>query len=305
MLKKTHLFPNFRIFLPLLPLVCPVLLFGCQWANPQTEMVSSGSTSPVAPPEVTQPNPQDQSPPNKIAVVIDKSVSIQANRIRAVTLNDLNPVFDLIQQYGGELALIAVCDDSNRPASRLRISQPPQFKTEQWKNIRKPTPPPDNSNAFQLLELKEQYSKNIANFNHAQTENRQLLAEHNQEIAQWKATVKQQVQEFRRELKPLLSQPLHCQSTDIWGAIKRVNLFLSEDTSIWSIKPTKYAVFISDGVDTVKRQPVSLEATEILLVNGSGSVGVFQTLPHKAFESPESAFYFLTNHTQGYSNHAK
>ena len=81
-----------------------------------------------------------------------------------------------------------------------------------------------------------------------------------------------------------------CPTTDLWGAIARADLILAEPTTVWSVSPTKYALFITDGIDTVGQPEVTFTSElEVILINGSGNTGIFSRLPHSRFESTMSA----------------
>ncbi|MCL2933565.1 MAG: hypothetical protein MGG11_15330 [Trichodesmium sp. MAG_R03] len=71
-------------------------------------------------------------------------------------------------------------------------------------------------------------------------------------------------------------------------------MFLIESEWTWRQTPQEFTVFITDGLDNVGIQPAELKSnTEVLLVNGAGSKGIFENIDHKAFESVPAAFQYL------------
>jgi hypothetical protein len=258
-----------------------------------TSQVSNNETPPAK--AAPLPAPKKQLPsPVRMALTIDYSGSASRNRILPLTLNHLQPLFHVLQQYGGEIALIPICSDSNRPAYRLRISEPPKMDQTTWKTLPKPTPPPDEANPFELQELVENYRQELQQYNDAQTVNANLLEQHQQTTNQWKEETQKAIQRYQEQIKPILERPATCQETDVSGAVERAELFLGEDTTIWVRPPENFLLLITDGLDTRNKTQIRLKTSpQVLVVNGTGSEGVLSEIPHKSFESNRAAFDYL------------
>lgn len=268
--------------------------------NPQKSLIPASPEQPIAVlPGVDIDKILEQQgshpAPIRIVVAMDFTGSREKHRILSLTLEDLQPLFALLKKVGGEIAFLAICESSNRPALRLHLESPPRLNAQDFQRVAAPVPPDKNGNPFQLEEQQKQYEKEFAAYNQIQLANQQKLEAHKQQLARWQSAADTKIQQYQAQLKPLLSQPSNCQHTDIGGAVTRANLFLAEDTSTWSVPPKNYAVFITDGLDTVGQKPVAFNGeTEVFLVNGSGSKGVLAQLPHKSFESPTAAFRYLS-----------
>ena len=106
---------------------------------------------------------------------------------------------------------------------------------------------------------------------------------------------KQKIERLKTQIKPLLEQPAKCQETDLKTAIAKVALIAQEPRVV---KGKQFALFVTDGIDdvfgTTKRPTAKLpEDMEVLLVNGTGSSGIFADISHKRFESVDSAVNYI------------
>ncbi len=240
----------------------------------------------------SQPSPVQ---PLAISIINDVTGSAPEHRIQPVTLDQLKPIFDHLKQHGGEVAFISICDDSNRPALRITLDEPPrQLSASDLINPQPPVSPDKKGNPLKMTELVREYEAKIPNYQKDLNQDLQTVEQHKEQIQKGQTESEQKLKQSEEQIKLLLSQTPNCQNTDIWGAVTRTNLFLNEDRSNWTHRPQRYAVFITDGLHNTSHQPVQIESkTEILLVNGSGSVGVFQNLDYKSFESAPAAFRYL------------
>ncbi len=238
--------------------------------------------------------------PVKIGAMLDKSGSANSTRVEQPGVEHFQKLLPLLLENGGELAVGVICDDSNRSLVRVRIEPRPVLVASGFHNPQMPQSPEDGGNAFDLQERRQEYKQELAVYNEQLETDRQTLENHRQELQRWESESEERIKRFVPQLEPLLQRPVNCQGTDIWGAIARTNLFLNENDAVWSQSPRRFAVFITDGIHEAegKRTTIGGE-TEVLLINGSASAGVFKNLKHQAFESVSSAFLYLTETANG------
>lgn len=238
--------------------------------------------------------------PVKVGAMLDKSGSATWTRVEQPQVQDFQKLLPLLQENGGELAVGVICDDSNRSLVRVRIEPPPVLAAGDFNNPQMPVSPEDGGNAFELQERRQQYRQELAAYNERLEADRQILENHRQELREWESQSEERIKRFVPQLEPLLERPVDCPGTDIWGAIARTNLFLNENDAVWSRSPRRFAVFITDGIHEAEGKETAIGGgTEVLLINGSASAGVFKDVKHQAFESVSSAFLYLTETANG------
>lgn len=228
----------------------------------------------------------------------DQSGSMVHHRVQPPTEEDLKPVLTYIQHHGGELAIAPICSQSNIPLKRVRVTPPPRLNSAQFHN---PAPPESlketEANPFLLEDKLRAYQPE---YEKLKASDLQTLATYRHQHQIWQKQSEAALGAFQGQLKSLLAQPGNCAETDITGALKRANLFLSEDASVWPKSPRRFVLFVTDGLDTQSTETVFLQRdAELLLINGSGSTGVFSHLDHKPFESVRAAIDYLIVKTQG------
>ena len=238
---------------------------------------------------------QPQSPPVKIVILTDKTGSANWTRIQQPQLQDFQLLSHLLNKNGGEIAVGTFCYDSNRPLARVRVEQQPLLVKATFNHPVTPVEPTNQGNAFIYRQHKDEYKQQLAEYQTLSQKDLQILAAHNNSVQQWQSQSEVKIQEFMTsQLQPILSQPVDCGSSDIQGGINRAELFLAESDATWRQTPQKFAVFITDGLDNVGIQAAEFETNaEVLLVNGTGSQGIFENIEHKAFESVSAAFQYL------------
>lgn len=228
-----------------------------------------------APPEqrvAAAPVPQP-TPPVKIACLADKTASTGWTRVQQVTVEDLDPIIDLVCDRGGELAVGLIRDSSNRGLVRLSVPQPPEAPTE----------PDQHMNPFLLAEVQAAYTKK--------------LRAYQEDLNQQRARVEERLSEFSEQLQQLLEQPADAQRTDVWGAIVRGELFMGEPDDAWKVPPRKYIIAATDGLDNVRQKKVGLQSgARLLIVNSSASLGDLTVLKPLRFESVSSAVQYLVSY---------
>ncbi len=257
---------------------------------PQEEAAIAQESSSV---DVPAPAP----PPFKVVMLLDFSGSSNQHRVQHPTPETLQPVLEALSTSGGAIAVGAICNDSNQPFTRIAIDEPPVFPAEQLHNPTFPTPVDETAvNPLRLPEKQREFEVALADFNHLTAEDKALLKQHEERMAAHQAASQAKIRTFTTAITPLLTRPTDCTQTDLWGGLQRTDLLLSEDSSMWSTQPDFYLLVVSDGLDTGGKSAATLGSNpEILLVNGSGSVGVFADLEHKAFESVDAAIAYLAS----------
>lgn len=209
--------------------------------------------------------------PIKVALLGDKTSSTELSRTQQIQADDLQPLVELISRCGGELALGFVTDDSNRSLVRLRVEVPDAA----------PEPPKLNGvPPFEAARLQDDYRKK--------------KAEHERRMAKWDEQTARHKARFERNAREWLTKQPGFTSSDVWGALQRAELFIEEAPASWPAAPQRYILLVSDGEDNASRPEVTLSAeTQLILVNGSASVGDLQRLNPHRFESLDSATRYI------------
>ncbi len=241
-----------------IPVVLALALIGCE----------GGSATPTPASSSNQP-----APPVKIVCLPDKTASTHWTRVQQVTVEDFDPLIELVCRRGGELAVGLIRDSSNRGLLRLLVPQPPEAPVE----------PDRRMNPFLLAELQAAYTKKMRAYQ--------------EDLNQQRTRVEEAVSEFSEQLETLLAQPANAQRTDVWGAITRGELFMGEPDDAWKVEPRKYVIAVTDGLDNVRKQKVEMRSgARLLMVNSSASLGDLAALEPVRFESVSSAVQYLLSH---------
>ncbi|MCY7391952.1 MAG: hypothetical protein LH647_10830 [Leptolyngbyaceae cyanobacterium CAN_BIN12] len=237
-----------------------------------------------------QANPAE---PVMIAIGIDQSGSMEDARVQDTNFKDFQTLLQKLEARGGEIAFSAICDRSNRPLVRVLIPHPPQLNP----TLTLPNPPAPLSkdgNPFEKDEREQAYAKTMADYNPQVEAVRQQLEVYKKSMAEHQQTIKQVIAKQSPQIESILKSPRNCQSTDIQNSIDRANLFFKEPSDRWQKKPKRFALFITDGLDSFSMTPTNLAAdTRVVVVNGSKSVGIFDKIKHERFESPKEAIRHL------------
>lgn len=267
-------------------LVAVTGLSACDQTALKSALIESPSTIPVSLSNPNTSNPsRKNSHPEIILVAIDNSLSTAPSQIPRVTVDNFTPLIKLVEQNGGEIRVVIICNNSDKRLYNLYMPEPP---TEN----QPPTPLPKAGeiNPLFLPKLQKQHQQEIAAYQQQQETYKKSMVARQQEA-------QQKSQEFTTKLSEVLKQPPTCYSTDIIGMIKRGDLFLNE-TGNWQQPPRKTALLITDGLETVKKHPGKIEFSsrpQILLVSSGGQSGILQQLlgNSKPYESIEGAIRFI------------
>jgi hypothetical protein len=213
--------------------------------------------------------------PIKIVVFQDKTGSANTTRTEQLTELEFASPISLLRCAGGELAVGIVDDVSNTSLARLRIEPPPTLEVEG-----------QASNVF------ERAQQDAAS--------QQRLNDYNQAVNKWRAETDKRVGVFLAQISKVLQQRPNAKMTNVWSAVSRADLFLSESDATWPRPTRRYAIFNSDGVDTARSKPIAIKSgAQLIVVNGIGSTGVFQSLNPERFESIQAAFQFISAKEMG------
>ncbi|OYD87589.1 hypothetical protein CDG77_28540 [Nostoc sp. 'Peltigera membranacea cyanobiont' 213] len=278
----------------LFALAAGICLNGCNESAPlsagdtKLSNLHTQATSKLAEIQAMQP---PIAPPSIVNIGIDQSGSMQTARVAEAKLTDVELVLKSLSRTGGTFAMSSICDRSDRPLIRTTFPEPPRLNITAI-----PAPPqrPDTSrgNPFKHQKELKTYYKDAKTYPEQITAIYTQLNSYQQQIEQYYTNNQQRINALKSQLQTVFKQPRNCQATDIQRAVQRANWLFNEPNTL-SQMPRKYAVFITDGLDTFSVQPIQLKADQVVLVNGSSDVGVFQSIEHQRFESPNAAFSTL------------
>ncbi|MEA5554829.1 hypothetical protein VB713_28300 [Anabaena cylindrica UHCC 0172] len=229
--------------------------------------------------------------PLRIVILIDKSSSMSGARVESVTLKDIEPIFQTLKSHGGEIAIGQICEDSNKPLKRLQIPDIKALKSIDLNNT--PKPQRDNTGgSFDKVEKEKKYQKKLEQYQKEIDGNVKTLEQHQQDLAKRLKDAEAEITKFQADIQPLLNERTNCGATDVWGGIKRSEVFLQEDSQIWHNSPRKFAVLISDGFHNTGVKPITVKGdSQYILVNGlSEKVPELNELKVKYFGSPSATF---------------
>jgi hypothetical protein len=273
---KKHL-----VFLLLLVVIgsLPLLLIGCERLsrNSTQSVPAQFATTTLAKPTALKfAKVQIQSTaPLRIVLLQDVSRSTLWTSTPRTNWADLEILISVVARRGGEIAVGLI---SNRPVPLVRVSLDP-FLVE----------PPQSSettrNPFIAAEQRSVYQRQLSAYTAERT--------------RWQANTDERAAEFKRKVLPLLGQPADAPATDVWGALAQAELFLHEPQGGSAPAPDCFLVIASDGIDTVHRQPITLQSgTKVIVVTGAMGVGVLNRFNVTRFESPGAAVRWINQEVQ-------
>lgn len=203
--------------------------------------------------------------PTLYAVFDDKSGSVTSARITPLREQDLLALVENLRLTGGELAFGLIGESTDRPLLRLRVPVPPSRPTK--REVR---------NAFERAEQDALFQEQ--------------LEKYEADVRRWKAEVDQRVDVFINAVRPRLEEKATAKRSPINSALTRAELYLNEPVSTWPKAPHRYIVLNSDAIDTTKSAPATIKSgATLVIVNGSGSLGVLEPLNPLRFESVQAA----------------
>jgi hypothetical protein len=208
--------------------------------------------------------------PLLISVLDDKTKSMRTARSTPIQERDLLEILALLRESGGELSFGVVGETTSLPLLRVRIPSPPLLPNK-----------PADDNAFVRAEKSAEFSASTKRY---ETDYRQ-----------WEASVNERVNDFLAVARQRLAAPVNDRTSPVSEALTRAQLFLGEQSG-WSENSRRMIVLQSDCQDTTTHKPVEIKAnTTILVVNGTGSLGVLADVQPKPLqlEAMSAALEFI------------
>jgi hypothetical protein len=195
----------------------------------------------------------------------DMSRSTGTTGTPTVTEPDLRALVDgVLLACGGELSLGEIGSNSFQPLERLLIAEPQ----------RAPARPTLDENPFIRANQLEQFA----------TAQRAWEAAHRERLV----LARKNVDTFFTRVGPSLVRPRNQNATDIFGAIERGLLALSEPSKGWSVAPQKMMILATDGLHTTRRPPGKTPPGDVLLLI-IGTPGVLNKFSPTVFEGTAAA----------------
>ncbi|HKQ05963.1 MAG TPA: hypothetical protein VJ464_12575 [Blastocatellia bacterium] len=234
----------------------------------------AASLSGCARQKVEAPPAPRPAPSLKVAILQDKSGSVDSTRTPRITMAQFEILIAALLKRGGSLAFGFIDDDSNKSFTTLRVAAPPIAPSE----------PSKGGNPFKVAEAQAKYKEERARF------------EANEQ--RWSQQTGQAVEAFRSAVKPLIEDKRRSKATDIFGGLNRADLYLAENDPAYSSDnpPARVMLVISDGLDNMRRPMGEMRSqAQIILVNGSASVGVMKAFNAERFEGIEAALLHITD----------
>jgi len=214
--------------------------------------------------------------PLEVAVMQDKSRSSKEYRTPQLSVANLEPIIKQLRACGGELAVGLIRAESNRSLARLYVPQPDL----------PPLPPkPSREEAENAFEYDQAMMEHRKEHKKAKAARKRARARHRREV-------KKRVKAFKTKLAELLETAPNANYTDVWGGIRRAELFLAEPDAGYNTAPRKAMIIISDARDNAGKPPVEVpleSGAEMLLVNGAPSLGSLKKVEPTRFESIDGA----------------
>lgn len=212
----------------------------------------------------------------------DKSGSANEHRTPQLAVGDLKPIIKRLRACGGELAVGLIKEESNRSLTRLYLARP------DLKPLPEEPSREESDNVFAFDQAVMEYKNARAK---AEKVRATTLARHHR-------TTEQRIEAFTAEAADLLKTAPEARHTDVWGGIRRAELFLAEPEVGAGAAPRKVMIVISDALDNRGRTPVTLppeSGAQVLLVNSAPSLGAFENQTPKPvqMESIPSAVRYL------------
>ena len=208
-----------------------------------------------------------------IVVLFDKSVSISKHGIPEMTIEDFEPLLNLVKHNGGSFAVGAIQAFSDRPMPQLLIVDskpisPPKPTSEAYPND------------FHLYEAQRKYSEQEEAYN--------------KQLTEWEHKMSFQLDSFKSDFQILLNAPIDAKQTDIYGAINRASIYHQAHP-----KAYHFTLIISDGIDDVGNKLQDTDA-HVFLNYGSQEVSdKLRKLPNfKHLPTLQESVYHIQYHSK-------
>jgi hypothetical protein len=221
--------------------------------------------------------------PVKILLGIDLTTSSDANKVVTPAISQITDVAKVAMDRGGDVRVDSI--GSNSDTSMVAVSFP------EPENLLPPLESPPSKaevNPLSRLKLRKTYAAKQLAYATAQQQ-------HQQQATRRQADNQQKLDRFLAQVQPILKQRGSQNSTDIVGMVKRGNLFLNEPDPSKNREPSRIALLITDGLETLRKNPGTIEfaeRTDVVIVCGGGETGILQG---QHFESLDSAIRYISN----------
>ena len=207
--------------------------------------------------------------PFKIAILIDKTLSVSDHDVSELTMNDVDRLVRKLRDISGELALGIIHSESDLVLRRLRIT-------------RRPVEPIMERENNPLLRMKKRRSY------------RERLAVFEADLDTWTNRTEAEIARWRDQIAPLLTQEPDAQATDFYGAVGRALFFLTENNSLWEREPIKVLLVLSDCEDTIGKNSWQVPSDCIVvLVTDIENREALSDFDAYTFENAEAAVYHI------------
>jgi hypothetical protein len=253
---------------------------GC--AITRTKPAIGATSTPVVSNDITPKNIAATTikAPVKILVAIDLTTSSDENKVPTPTISQMKDIAKVAMEHGGDVRVDAI--ESNSDKSMVAVSFPqPEAVLPALEPLSE-----DNVNPLDRPKLRQAYAEKQRTYTVAQQQ-------YQQRTARRQADNQQQLDRFLAQVQPILKKRGTYNSTDIVGMVKRGNLFLNEPDPSKTREPQRIALLITDGVETVRRNPDKIkfaDRTDVTIVGCEKGI-----LPGQQFESLDSAIRYISN----------
>lgn len=202
-----------------------------------------------------------------IAKAFDQSGSMNWSGTPSIKVDDFKPLLELVSKCGGEIGITFVRANSAKPIERFPTEEPPPSPV---KPIQK-----EGEEDYEFVDRMTEYKNKLIDWHKDETDRQTAL--------------KPKIKKYLDTLTPLLNKERKG-ATDLWSAVTRLNVFLSEGDATWQVKPKRYLIIVSDAQDTVgKPKNKFMNNINILWVNGNASDKELKDFPYQRFESFRAA----------------
>jgi hypothetical protein len=221
--------------------------------------------------------------PVKILVGIDLTTSSDANKVVTPAISQITDVAKVAMDRGGDVRVDSIGSNSDTPMVAVSFAEPEN-----------PLPPLESPpseagiNPLSRPKLRKTYAAKQLAHDTAQQQ-------YQQRVTHRQAENQQKLDRFLAQVQPILKQRGSQNSTDIVGMVKRGNLFLNEPDPSKKREPQRIALLITDGLETLRKNPGTIkfaERTDVVIVCGGGEIGILQG---QHFESLDSAIRYISN----------
>ena len=271
-------------FILLLAALLAGIMLGCTGKTPEEHHQPQEQLAAF---HLNTEQPVDGSTPAFDTCILDDiTISMsRASTARSLRLEDVMLLIEHVDTHGGSIALGHISETTG-PLKTLRL--PPPERDE----------PPPASDVFTR-------NKQMREYEAARPERAAREAERREEN---QIRIKDFVQ---HDLKTYLAAPQNGRITNLWDGLRRCELHLLQNAEYWTrttgARPKASIVVRTDGLhDAEDVEFTSIDSSiPVLAITGSADARDLDNLdpPPRLFESPTSAFLFITSH--GGSNHAR